>query len=324
MAIAEISAAVSELARVRVDLIDRNPDNPRIHFRQGEMEQLLDSIQRLGVQVPITLYRAGRRFVLIDGERRWRCALKLGLETIPALIETKPTPLQNLLLMFNIHSLREQWDLVTQALKLTRVIEMLTEEEGAPPTERELSIRTGLSRATIRRCKLLLNLPDRYLQIILVELEKPKSQQKYTEDFFIEMERSLTAVQRHMPELIQDEREKDTIRRVLIDKYKQDIIPSRIHFRKISKIARAAKVDADQTNAAQVLSELFKKNSYSIERAYDDSVSEAYTERDVVVTIDGLVEKLRSLHPTEIDEEVRASLEQLIEEARKLLERARQ
>jgi len=321
MATAHTTPAEATLAQIDVAKIDRNPDNPRIHFRQGELEQLLDSINRYGVQVPISVYREGRRYVLIDGERRWRCALKLGLETIPSLVQAKPSPLENLLLMFNIHALREQWDLLTQALKLRPIETMIEVAEGRKPNERELATRTGLSRATIRRCNLLLTMPERYLSMILAELEKPKAKQKFTEDFFIEMERSLRAVQRNMPELIQDEREKDSIRRVLIDKYKTDIIQSRIHFRKISKIARATRVEADPQKAEKVLRDLFSKNSYSIERAYDDSVSEAYVERDVVTRIESLIKRLHELDPADIDEDVRVHLKSLINEAQLLLER---
>ncbi len=170
--------------RIAVDRIDRNPENPRIHFRQSELEQLLDSINRIGIQVPISVYKEGKRYVLIDGERRWRCCAKLGIDRIPALIQAKPSALENLLLMFNIHALREQWDLLTIALKLPSIIERLTESDGEPPNEKTLASRTGLTRAVIRRCRYLLDMPDEYHEMMLLELAKPKVQQKFTEDFF--------------------------------------------------------------------------------------------------------------------------------------------
>lgn len=89
--------------------ISPNPENPRLIFRQEEMESLLLSIDRYGIQVPITVYLDGGRYYLLDGERRWRCAGKLGLKSIPAIVQAKPTELQNLVLMYNIHALREQW-----------------------------------------------------------------------------------------------------------------------------------------------------------------------------------------------------------------------
>lgn len=94
------NVAESELKEIRVDRIDRNPENPRIVFRPGELETLMESIRRYGVQVPLSVFKEGRRYVLIDGERRWRCLVKLNRPVIPAPIQDKPTALTDLLLMF--------------------------------------------------------------------------------------------------------------------------------------------------------------------------------------------------------------------------------
>src|ERR1700688_4790590 len=112
----------TSLKEIEPDKIRRNHDNPRIFFRDEEMDTLAASIRRYGIQVPITVYAERSHYVLIDGERRWRCAEKLNLPRIPALIKEKPSPLKNLLLMFNIHALREQWDYLTIANKLPDVI----------------------------------------------------------------------------------------------------------------------------------------------------------------------------------------------------------
>src|ERR1051325_10205504 len=191
---AEINASNATLTDIPVDRIVRNPENPRIIFRPKELDDLLKSIKRRGVQVPISVYKDGNKYVLIDGERRWKCSLKLNRKTIPALIQDRPDPLSNLLLMFNIHSLREQWDLLTIAVKLPRIIDLLEEQSGKRPTEAELSDHTSLPRSVIRRSRLLMDLPRTYIDDILLELKKPKSEQKLTEDFFIEMERGLKTV----------------------------------------------------------------------------------------------------------------------------------
>jgi ParB/RepB/Spo0J family partition protein len=311
-----IDASNAELREVPVKLIDRNPENPRILFRAGELEQLLESIRIYGVQVPISVYRDGRRYVLIDGERRWRCCLKLNKETIPALVQDKPQPLTNLLLMFNIHALREQWDLLTIALKLPRVIKLLTQQLGTRPNERHISAQTGLSLGVIRRCKLLIELPDEYKDTILEELQKPKPKQRLTEDFFIEMERALKTVDRAMPAVIRD---RDAARKALIAKYRSNTITNIVQFRQIAKIARADNVAADPRVAQRVLKRLFEPNEYSIEQAYSDSVSEAYSERDLLSRLDALVERLDTLRPSDVDDALREKLRILVEHAQRLL-----
>jgi ParB/RepB/Spo0J family partition protein len=312
----EINAANSELEMIPVGLIERNPQNPRLYFRPKELEELLDSIRQYGIQVPVSLYREGDHYVLIDGERRWRCASKLNMKRIPALVQEKPSALANILLMFNIHALREQWDLLTIALKLQDVIDLVTEQTGKNPTEIELSKRTGLSRGVVRRCRYLLGLPDEYRAMVLDELKKPKQQQRLTEDFFIEMERSLKTVQRAMPEAVPD---KDEVRRVLVEKFKHETINNRVHFRLMGKIARAKTVGADEESAKRALKRLFSPNKYSIQKAFEESVEAAYQERDTAARVSSLVAHLEGLSRSDLDDDIRVELRRLQQQITRLL-----
>lgn len=305
------------LAHLPVAQIVPNPDNPRIAFRPGELETLQESIRQYGVQVPITVYRVGARYVLIDGERRWRCASKLTLKVIPSLIQEKPTRLENLLLMFNIHALREQWDYLTIALKLDDIIKMLTSELGKAPNEVELSSRTGLTRGIIRRCRLLIDLPKKYQQMLLEELKKPKGKQALSEDLFIEMERAINTVSRAMPDLVAN---KDKARQMFLTKYKSGVIDNIVDFRKVGKIARAKNVHADPVQAHEAIGRLLTDATYSIRAAWTDTVAEAYAERDIVSRIDTLLAKFDEVRPSEIDDEVRDKLEELVERTKALLE----
>lgn len=307
------------LQELSVDLIDRNPENPRIVFRPQEMSNLIESIRKHGVQVPISVYRDGKRYVLIDGERRWRSSIKLNRKTIPALIQEAPDQLTNLLLMFNIHALREQWDLFTIAHKLPRVIGLLTARLGRPPVEREMSEETGLGLAVIRRCKLLIDLPQKHKDTILKELQKPKPQQKLTEDFYIEMERSLKTVERNMPEMVA-ELGKEKIRERLIAKYRNGTITNRVDFRQVAKIARAERVSADPTQARKSLVKLFTDNNYSIANAYEESVGHAYLERDLQTTAFSFARQLKNMEPDDLDAEMLETLQELRADLDRLLE----
>ncbi|MGC2477794.1 MAG: ParB/RepB/Spo0J family partition protein [Candidatus Sulfotelmatobacter sp.] len=312
----QISAEDSQLRDIPVAQIDRNPENPRLVFRSGEMEELLESIRRYGVQVPVSVYKEGRKYVLIDGERRWYCCQKLGKETIPALIQKKPTQLTNLLLMFNIHALREQWDLLTIAMKIPRVVSLLESDLRRRPTEREIADHTGLKRSVIRRSRLLSDLPKQYQEDMLDELKKPKAEQKLTEDFFIEMERALTTVERALPDVIDD---RDRVRRVLISKYQSGVIDNRVHFRNVAKIARAERVSGSARVAKHALKKLFTANNYSIDEAFRDSVSEAYSERDIQTNARGLIGQLDSLSAASMNKPLRETLESLYRKLREVL-----
>jgi ParB family transcriptional regulator, chromosome partitioning protein len=308
----------NKLLSIEIDKIVRNPENPRIVFRPGELGQLTDSIRKYGIQVPLAVYREGNKYVLIDGERRWRCAIKLNLKQVPAIVQPKPDRLSNLLLMFNIHALREQWDLLTIALKLPDVVDLLKKKNSREPTERDLSAETGLTQGVIRRCKMLMALPDAHQDAILAELKKPKPQQTFTEDFYIEMERALTTVERNMPVLSRN-LSRESMRQVLITKFKNGTISNRVDFRQIAKIARAEKVDADKILAQKSLERLFTNNNYSIEQAYEHSVAGAYGERDLLTRISGLSTQLHLFEISTIDDDIREALQDLQTEVNKLL-----
>jgi len=72
-----------------IELIHRNPDQPRQHFSEEELGELEESIRNSGVLQPILVRpspgRAGE-FEIVAGERRWRAAQRAGITVIPALV----------------------------------------------------------------------------------------------------------------------------------------------------------------------------------------------------------------------------------------------
>jgi ParB/RepB/Spo0J family partition protein len=279
----------AKVREISPDEIKRNEDNPRLVFRAEELETLLLSIKRYGIQVPLTVFQEGRKYVLIDGERRWRCALKLNLKKVPVLVQPRPSPLDNLLLMFNIHALREQWDYLTIANKLPKVIDLYEEKHGRQPNEIELSEITGLARGQIRRCRLLLDLPKRYRDQLLDELELPKHRQRLSEDLFIEMERALKAVSRRLPDVLPD---LNKARDALIKKYKSGTIGNVVDFRMLSKMATAVRtLGFDERKAREsILRVLAPNNQVGIASEFTQHFEIHFGERRLEAQIDSLLE----------------------------------
>ena len=306
------------LKEIDVKLIDPNPENPRMIFRQQDLDNLLQSISKIGVQVPISVYKNKNRFVLIDGERRLRVCKKLNISKIPAIIQEKPSPLDNLLMMFNIHALREQWDHMTIALKLPKVKSLYHKNYGKYPNETQLSEETGLPRSIIRRCTLLINLPDRFQDQILVELNKPKGKQKLTEDFFLEMEGALKTVQKNYPDYI---KKLDDVRDTLIDKYKNNVIKSVTDFRKLSKIATAPQhVEFSRKMATKALDKVFTRNEFSIDDIFVETVGNLYQERKFILNAENFIHYVSNLNESERrDDEIRSLLKKIRKEIDKIL-----
>jgi len=71
---------------VPLELLARDPSQPRRHFDRARLNDLAADIRANGVLQPITVRRDGARFVVVLGERRLRAAGLAGLEAVPCLL----------------------------------------------------------------------------------------------------------------------------------------------------------------------------------------------------------------------------------------------
>ncbi len=315
-----MAQAVSTLQQISPDKIRSNPDNPRLVFREDEMRELMDSISEVGIKVPVSLYEDGQKFVLIDGERRWRCAKRLNLRYIPAITQPKPTKLENLLMMFNIHNVRVDWDPMPMALKLQEV-RILLEKEGKLTNPQALSAVTGVPLASVRRALDLLDLPKKYQHLLLKEAAKPRAEQRVKADLFIEIYKSLHAVERHAPEVLTAVSKPQYIDS-MVQKYMDGVIENVVAYREVSKIARAELAGVEKREAVPALVKLVKTKNYSIKNAYQDTVQAAYEQRDLVTRLQGVADKLAAFNPdVQLPTEMRDALKRLRSEIDRLLRR---
>jgi ParB family chromosome partitioning protein len=82
-------ASPSPGQEIPIELIRRNPDQPRRHFGETELEELADSIRQRGVLQPILLRPAPGapgEYQIVAGERRWRAAQRANLHAVPAIV----------------------------------------------------------------------------------------------------------------------------------------------------------------------------------------------------------------------------------------------
>lgn len=72
---------------VNISKVEPNPDQPRKNFAEDELEELADSIKKIGIFQPILVQDKGDHYMIVAGERRWRAALKAGLKEVPVIIK---------------------------------------------------------------------------------------------------------------------------------------------------------------------------------------------------------------------------------------------
>jgi ParB family transcriptional regulator, chromosome partitioning protein len=151
------SGTVAEQAGGLADLstaeIRPNPQQPRQHFDEEALAALADSIREVGILQPVLVRAAdGGGFELIAGERRWRAARRVGLQTVPAMVRVADdaTMLQHAIVE-NIQ--REELNPLEEAAAYQQLIEDFS------LTHDEVAARVGKSRATITNTLRLLQLP---------------------------------------------------------------------------------------------------------------------------------------------------------------------
>jgi ParB family transcriptional regulator, chromosome partitioning protein len=248
-----------------------NPENPRLIFRVDELRVLQDSIKNQGILVPLTLYRERSGYVILDGERRWRCAIKLGLDQVPAIVQPKPDPLQNLMMMFAIHNQRQEWDPLPTAYKLQELEERVAADWERRPTEAELAELASISRGEVRRLKALLALPQEYRDELMDELQKPREEQVLTVDHVLEATRGASALAKRG--VIEPGDQEEELRRAVVDKFKSEVLKSTVEPRLLVRMARAVEREEISPSVARhAVERIVEDPEYSVEEAFKNSV----------------------------------------------------
>lgn len=147
--------------QVAVELIQRNPRQPRVKFNEEELNGLAASIREHGVIQPLIVAPKGDgTFVLIAGERRWQASQRAGLRTVPVI--TRQANNQNLLEIALIENVQRA-DL--NALEEAEAYRQLTEEFGL--SHEAIAKSVGKSRVAVTNTLRLLGLSDAVKQALV-------------------------------------------------------------------------------------------------------------------------------------------------------------
>jgi ParB/RepB/Spo0J family partition protein len=307
------------VAAIETRKLSPNPENPRLIFHQDELEALQDSISGQGILVPLTVYRDGSAFRILDGERRWRCAVKLGLASVPAIVQPKPAPLQNLMMMFAIHHRRNEWDPLPTALKLERLEKLYSDRNKAKPTEKQLAEIASLTRGEVRRYKKLLKLPQSYRTLLMEEIAKPRSQQVLTVDHVIEATDAANALRKRE---IVDSAGEEAVRKTIVERFQHKRIESTVDPRKFARLARAVeRGEVEKRDAKRVVKKFVDDPEYSLSALFRETVEAEDFRHSLEMSVERVSEKLESLRRRKfsLSDSLRAALEALQEQVKRTL-----
>jgi ParB family chromosome partitioning protein len=130
-----------------------SPLQPRTHFTDETILELVESIRQHGIIQPLIVRRRGEKFELIAGERRWRAAQRIGLAEAPIIVrEASDQDVLELALIENLQ--REDLNPIEEARAFAR----LAREFGL--RQEDIAQKVGKSRAAVANSMRLLDLAD--------------------------------------------------------------------------------------------------------------------------------------------------------------------
>jgi ParB family chromosome partitioning protein len=144
--------AQGALLEVAVSSIRPNPYQPRARLDEPQFQELVSSLETTGLLQPIVLRRHLDGYQLIAGERRWRAALQLGWQKIPAIIkDADDRTLLTLALVENLQ--RDNLSAIEEAHSYQRLVEEFKLSQA------EVARLVGRDRSTVANALRLLKLP---------------------------------------------------------------------------------------------------------------------------------------------------------------------
>jgi ParB family chromosome partitioning protein len=145
-----------------IELIQRNPGQPRQHFDEKDLEDLADSIRRHGVLQPILvrpLPGHADRFEIVAGERRWRAAQKAQLHQVPIVVrELDEQEVLEIAIIENVQ--RADLNPIEEAAGYSQLMSRFGR------TQQDVAEVVGKSRPHIANMLRLLTLPEAIQQMV--------------------------------------------------------------------------------------------------------------------------------------------------------------
>ncbi|MDI1363868.1 MAG: ParB/RepB/Spo0J family partition protein [bacterium] len=139
-----------------IELLRRNPDQPRRTFREDDLVELSNSIREKGILQPILVRPApgaAGEYQIVAGERRWRAAQRAGLRSVPILVrDLDDLAVLEIGIIENVQ--RSDLNILEEALSYRILMDKFER------TQENIAQTIGKSRSHVANTLRLLALPD--------------------------------------------------------------------------------------------------------------------------------------------------------------------
>jgi len=148
--------------QLKITEVEPNVNQPRKKFDEESLEELAESIKQHGIIQPLVLRKAGEKYEVVAGERRFKAAGMAGLVKLPAVItDIDDNSSAEIALVENIQ--RKNLTSIEEARSFRNLL-----DQGYI-TQDELAKKMGLSQSAISNKLRLLNLDEEVQEALLTE-----------------------------------------------------------------------------------------------------------------------------------------------------------
>lgn len=261
-------------AMIKVRQIKTGEINPRgpDATKDASFRFLVQSVRDFGILVPLLIRPIEHEeyaYELIDGERRLEAAKKINLEEVPAYIifsDLSPDAIRDT--MFHIHRNRQDWGAREECFALERLYKELVNRYGEDQNAmvEELARRTGLHPWTARNRLQFLRWPQ--------DLKDRVYNRTVPYWFIVELEDKIVEPAQENFPLYFDRVPPDQVRRLLFEKWDEEIVGAARNVRDSEIIAKYNPPKDKREKAQAHLERLIEDKHMSFEEALERFVNE--------------------------------------------------
>jgi ParB/RepB/Spo0J family partition protein len=231
-----------------------------------QFPKLVSSIEEYGILEPLIVKPDESKttaYILIDGERRLRAALKAKKKEVPALIATDDT--DGRILAYQVHMLRENWNKAAETKAIKKIISDLRIEI---PGINEIEIRRRIEQITSHKPHELSDILKlaKYADAIIEKVISDELNMSY----LVQIESSFIApLKKHYPN-INNRYGENIIREILIQKALDGkLVNTRFLMDKFKDVFSDTK---NKYKTEMLLTNFLERKSQSIKETYDEYV----------------------------------------------------
>ena len=158
------ATAASPPRELPIELLRRNPEQPRRYFADAEIDELAASIREQGILQPLLVRPAPGapgEYQIVAGERRWRAAQRAALRVVPVVVREDLNDLDVLEIGIIENVQRADLNPVEEGLAYLALMESFGR------TQEQVAETVGKSRSHVANTLRLLTLPDAVRQHLI-------------------------------------------------------------------------------------------------------------------------------------------------------------